>query len=1201
MSDPAAIPDMTKLSDAELDAIIASGEPKTAPDPAPSPLPTSIPPLQAEGPPDMSQYSDAQLNAIIASGQLPRQDPVATNEDVLKGMLPSEMDHMIAHPETADQIVANTNRYVQQMAQGVNPLQTGDYGLWQYQRRAQATPGFWASVGAGVKGVVVGAAASAEQADEIVMRGVSGDATGAAQQTDDLALTSGAKALSFNNSLVRNWSVGVQKLATRIQSIGEDQQTKDYLENQYERSLFDAQTKNYQDDQTASTISQHAVDAVQALAPQLVQKPLTSLANADLGHTDVDQDAASFLSTIPVMATEAAIARSASVLSASTSAAQAGVAATAVRAATDALGEARTVHATAQTALTAAITNAGKEGGQATLQEALEYAKTAAGDVATREAAVADLGTKAAQAAADATAQAGKVGAVRQAVGGAVSKLGAAASATGKGIDWVTSLPNSWAARMAPDSPAIQKMISRTIEGAALGGIGYFAGGEKEAIGGLVAGAGGAEAVSYVLKTGGADAGRLGTLFSAGQATLPFWKNVRMAEGVSGFTKQAGAFMDSSVISPVTGAAVRILPAAAAGALKAGAFGAGLGVLSNPDDPLSGAGAGAGSGATVGAAMGAFGQWRSYADPMQIAAERAGQLRVYQDTLSARPDEQKIFSQLPGPTQESIANYLAARPDLKVRYVNDPAMEPGNYDRVALPDEITVNLAAKSPLDAIVGHEVGHFAENHELGDAVNRQLLGDANAGRLGDYTARDPVTNEPVVVVAKDGSKSYTPNAAFQAISDSYSNSIRATAQARGWSDEKLNATLAQTKNPSYVASEIFAEQHLRYLQSPQYRDDLQGTQSANDFILNHAFLKSTLGALGMKFDGAGAIQSPILGSVQPSGAVENMIRDYTRRQATGKSGNLEFAGGDTVVDQQALTKGSGYVEKYFDATGDILRDAKGNPIYDGATGRAVLAPRGTVEADARKGGIIIRQELDRLAASGVPQDPNAVQKRTTVNGRVTYAGRYLPDSVVDAIEASGHYNATQATNIRQINAELKAGLGKEWSSFYQASTRKGAGNTGRSLAGRWRTDLGYGWQVSDANNLLLQSASLEGLQNNAALAVGKGSAGLWNNQLGDVLKDAHQYLSNLASGVPGETGLASSQTVALEKKNFLNNLLGIRIKAHGDVNPLFETTNEPKGVLTSLRIDRMNRLNPVSGRNVPFSADSYQRAAKNLTPDR
>jgi hypothetical protein len=1144
----------------------------------------------------MSNLTDAQLDAVIAKGVMPQQAPVATDSDVMKGLLPSEQDRMISDPAFASTALQNTQRYLEQTAQGVNPLATGDYGLWQYQRRAQETPGFWASVGAGVKGVVTGAAATAEQADEIAIKAGSGNATDAAQQTDDLALTAGAKALSFNNSLVRNWSIGVQKLATKIQSVGEDQQTKDYLENQYERSLFEAQTKNYQDDQTASTISQHAVDAVQALAPQLAQKPLAALADADVGHTDVDQDAASFLSTVPQMMTEAAIAKGASVLSASTSAAQAGVAATAYRAAVDALGEARTVHATAQTALTAAISNAAKVGGDG-LQDALNYAKSAAADVAKREGAVADLSTKAAQAATDATTQAGKVGAVRQAAGSVLGTLGTAAAKTGQLIDKVTSLPDSFASKFAPESDVVQKYVAGTVRAAAASALGYAVGGDEGFVGGVIAGAGGLGLVSKLIQGGGADAIRLGDIFSAGQATLPFWRNVRMAEGISGFSKQAATYMDNSVIS----AASRVIPAATEGAVKAGAFGAGLGILTNPDDPLSGAGAGLGSGATVGAAMGAFGQWRSYADPMQIAAERAGQLRVYNDTLAARPGEQKIFNQLPTQTQEGIANYLAARPDLKVRYVNDPGLEPGNYDSVALPDEVTVNLAAKDPLQDIVGHEIGHFIANHALGDAVNRQLLGDANAGIPGDYTARDPVTNEPVVVTAPDGSKTYQPNDAFQAISDNYAQSIRNTALARGWSEEKLNATLAQTKDPSYIASEIFAEQHLKYLQSPQYRDDLQGTQSANDFILNHAFLKNTLGALGVTFDTAGTIHSPILGSFQPSGAVDNMIRDYTQRQATGKSGSLDFAGGDTTVDEQSLTKGTGYAERYFDATGDILRDPQGNPIYDGNTGRAVLAPKGAADADARKGAVIIREALDKLAASGVAQDPNAVQKRTTVDGRTTYAGRFLPDSVIEAIAKSGHYNSIQTDNIRQINGEMKAGLGKEWNSFYQAATRKGAGGTARSLAGRWRTDLGYGWQVSDANNLLLQSVSLEGLQNNAAQAVRKGTAGLWNNNLGELLEDTHQYLGNLASGVPGETGLAQSPTAALEKKNFIQNLLGIRIKAHGDVNPLYETTNAPKTVLTSLRVDRMNRVSPISGRNVPFSTDSYQRAAKNLTPDR
>ena len=49
--------------------------------------------------------------------------------------------------------------------------------------------------------------------------------------------------------------------------------------------------------------------------------------------------------------------------------------------------------------------------------------------------------------------------------------------------------------------------------------------------------------------------------------------------------------------------------------------------------------------------------------------------------------------------QESIATTLAAKPDLKINYIDDPSRPPGDYDARALPDRPTIDEAQDLALD----------------------------------------------------------------------------------------------------------------------------------------------------------------------------------------------------------------------------------------------------------------------------------------------------------------------------------------------------------------------------------------------------------------------------------------------------------------------------------------------------------------------
>ncbi len=1129
---------------------------------------------------DFSKISDADLLKSIHEGlavTLPKDTPAPSHpeapafsfDDVMKGMARTEVTRASSDTAFAQTVFDRHADFSRRTAAGENPVDpdtAGDFGLWQWQQRVADKPGFWSTVAQ-----VVGETGKSfvELGKELPMIAAAGQGNPIAQRSAaDLAAVSGAKAVAMNNLLVRGVAGWGERFLNGAKKLFGDltPEQRDALDEQYQRHAFEAARTNAAEADTAKNFHRHAANLIEGLA------------KVGVGQSEVNQSAADLLSMVPQMVAEGGVSIALSRAGVST-------AVGAFSSAAEKLALKRTELAAARTALDGAVATAGTAGSGEVIADALTHVKTLEADISGRASKMAELANKA-EAESVALTEPGRA---RAAVAGVISGAGKAASWAGGKLERLQNLPDELAARIAPESEQAQKLIATSTRSLAAGAAGYAVDDERGgAVGGLL-GLGAGRVVSRGLQAGGTDVARLGELYSHGEATLPFFRRVRMARDTSGLTKQAAAFLDNSTIA----AGVHLAAGAAKGAAGAGALGAGLGAVMSPDDVATGVASGLGSGAIFGLGVGGLAQWRTYADAGQVRIERAGQLRTYKDLLAARPDEARIFEKLPANQQEHIAHYLAALPDLKVNYIDDASRPPGQYDPRALPDEITVNVASKDPLRDIAGHEIAHFVAEHELGDFITKRAIGDADAGIPGDYTARDANWN-PVREVTADGKVgAYKVNAEFAALAQRYVDALKKTAETRNWPQARTDEAVARVSDPAYVAHEVFAEQFLNYLNSDSYVRDLKGHHSVSDVVNNTPFLKQALGRLGVVFGAGGEVHSSLLGTFSKSKTFDGLMREYTRKQAQARLGDTEFTGGDTKVDESALTKATGYAERYFDASGELARDPAGNAIY-GPDGKATLRSARAAAADSREATKVATAALDALAKAGTAQDPGTVQRRTTVDGRTVYSGRYLPDEAVAAIEASGRFNPTQLDNLKQINGELKTGLGREWNHFYQAATKKDGGSRYRSLAGRWRTDLGYGFLISAQDNILVQSVSLEVLAENAARSVAKGEAKLWNNSVGELLKDSRTYLENLAGNKPGETGLS------VDKKNFLNNLLGLRVKAHGDVNPLFEVTNRPKTVVTSLRLDRMNRVSPVSERNVPFSTASYQRAAKNLRPD-
>jgi hypothetical protein len=1129
-------------------------------------------------PPPLNSISDEELMRSInqdlkalETGQPGTQEPQAPElkfDDVLKGLRKSEVDRAGSDPVFAQKMLERHQEFQTRTAAGENPMDPnnpGDFELYRWQEATKPKgqgPGVADLIGAGIVSTAKGIFQLGVEGIKSIALGSSPDPyfkMRASREDIDLATVGAAKELAMNNSIVRSVGSLVHKGYTSARKLFANDSQRELLGELSARHSFDAQRTNVADYQTAEKMHQN----ISLLVPSLA---------GIVGTTEVNQAAADIIGEIPETLVEGGVALIAS-------RGRRAIATGAMRQAVTKLADVRDDLA-AKLAVRDTLSAAGDAAQAGALKAVNSEIAEATADVAVREQAIQKLTQEAQKEFDDLT----KVATSRVAAGKTLGTAGKAIEKVGGLAEKLEKLPRHLAEKIAPNSPELHGAIERGLMATAATGVGYAVG-DKEgaAVGGLLGAVGSPKMISRL----GRDVRRVGEVFEMGQAVLPFWRNVQKARDVSGFLRGASSFLDNSTISSLSQFTGGIARGAAAG----GAVGAAFGALQNPEDPLSAAAQGFGSGLVYGGSVGMLGQWRQYANSGQMMRERAAQTRVYKDLLQARPDELKVYEKLPVGQQEQIALYMAAHPDVRVNYVNDPHLPPGNYDALARPDVVTVNLASNDPLTDIVGHEIAHYTENHELGDSVVKRALGDPEAGIPGDFTARDPETGAPLY---EGGDlKKFKVNEEFMRLQQAYLDRLDATGKARGWTDQEITAAKQSAMDPEYIAREIWAEQHLAYLQSEKYVSDLKGHYDVPDWVMNHAFLKNALGKLGVAFKPDGEIiESTILGDYKKSETFNGLMREYYRRRAAARSGDIEFIGGETKIDEAKLTKETGYVERYFDASGEIARDKDGAPLYD-PKGNVILRARRDAEADAKVVGKALVAHLDG-EVKGDNVDPNVVQKRTTADGRTVYAGRYLSDAAIEAIGNTQRFNAVQMENLRQLNAELKAGYGREWTSFYQAATRKGSGSQYRSLSGRWRTDLVYGFQVTSDNNIVAQSVSLEVLAKNAAEAVGRGVATPWNNELGPLLGDVRTYLDNLTSGKPGDTGLGA------EKKNFINNLLGIRVKSEGDVNPWFEVSKAPKTILTSLRLDRMNRLSPVAERNVPFSSESYRRAAQNLRPD-
>ncbi|MFZ9725651.1 MAG: hypothetical protein ACO3EH_00460 [Ilumatobacteraceae bacterium] len=684
----------------------------------------------------------------------------------------------------------------------------------------------------------------------------------------------------------------------------------------------------------------------------------------------------------------------------------------------------------------------------------------------------------------------------------------------------------------------------------------------------------------------------VGRTMAENGSTIPYFRRLRQAQDASKLTRAAAALIDNTNVAWAADKGMDLAQAAAAGAPMSGGFGY---VASGGD--LLAAAESAGAGAGFGIGGGAYGQWRSYTDPRYRYDELLANRRQFRDMLSTREvngDSQiKIFDQLQAGEQLALASYAQGKPDVAFRFINDPSPgESGYYDRYN--NVVVVNTGSKTPIEDTFRHEIAHYIERHGLEAQVREMYLGDAEKGVIGQYTEIDKLGN-PVFVESTDseGKKTYTykVNAEGERLKKEYETAI-----------QKRNPTFVMSDQ--YFSSEVFAEQYADYVFRGGLRRDLSRNTFDNivDSLAAKPMLKGFMGSIGLLFDrNDNVVGTNVFTGLKSNEEVRKLISKFTSDVGKGRKIEITGEAEDHVFNETEL-RDPNIATKWLQGGGTMRFGPDGKPVYN-ANGTPQFLTEKEAEAIQADFANTLIAEIERHVASN-PDDADLLQRReiTDINGKksVVYTGRRIPIPVIDALDAQKRFNPHQIAHLRAMAASVeKHGLGAMIAHFYHAASRKLGGKAYKTVAGRWRRDGVVGFQITKDGNVVINSVSWEQLAENAKKAARTKQAREVYATSGvpidaAITADVKQYLTNLIAGKPG------AEVIGEERRNFVNNLLGIRMASNADVNPLFDTTASPKTILTNLRLDRMNRVAPLDSVEYAWGPQQYRQAKNNMRPE-
>jgi hypothetical protein len=649
----------------------------------------------------------------------------------------------------------------------------------------------------------------------------------------------------------------------------------------------------------------------------------------------------------------------------------------------------------------------------------------------------------------------------------------------------------------------------------------------------------------------------MGKELLAGESSLPFFRRVSQELGSDTVSGKISSWLDTPAIYALGDVAK------AGGSVVKGAIpGAILGGMSNPLNPVQSSIQGAAFGGIYGLAGAGMGQWRKFNDPAESLRASYGDLsRFKQNKLL--PSQQSDFGQLSLPDQIKLSQISAAHPDVGINFYNKPGGESGFHevDYATGKSVANINTSGQNPLAPMLAHEVQHYMARSGQFQQVYDAVLGNADTGKVGAYTALDP-KGDPIK--GSNGQYQLTPE--FADLKQGYTDKLAGLGKNPNISDQEF-------------AQELYAEHGVDYLMSGSHLS----TGAFKPELWTSSAAQELLGKLGYTFNRSGQVIGTGLfsGKLGQNDTLSNIVKGYYKLK-NGWKVNPNDVKGPGMVTKAEVQSDPTILAKKLRGSAAINVDDKGN-----ITG---LKSNGQRDQEARALSTFIHDSLSKespqwLQQNGINFNPESQ----------AYEARSLPEQILN--DALDHVNATP--HYRDLVHSINRGLadpnqqgGILGFGYYKAT------NFGRygSFPFENREAVPYQMQVLKNDNLLTKTADMSQILKNYSMIRDRPDIkGTWTN-ISSFARDVDQYFTNLSKGDPG-----ASNGLGEAKRDKINMLLGLKSnKLNQANNPLSGTgAAKDKPFIKSFRLDRMANVN-WQGSIQPFKTQAdYDLANRNYNP--
>ena len=649
-------------------------------------------------------------------------------------------------------------------------------------------------------------------------------------------------------------------------------------------------------------------------------------------------------------------------------------------------------------------------------------------------------------------------------------------------------------------------------------------------------------------------------------------------------------FLNTSKLGRNIEQAGRIAQGVGTGGAVGGAFGfAASGGGDMEEAFYGGVGAGGAIGAFGGAAA-SIGRLRGFRSPAEVTQARYGDYLFFKDNLL--PSGQKeAFEALPRETQIAYASSQLSYPDVQFNFTrNGKNSDSGSQYVIDGQSTIDVNTDSPRAIEPLLAHEITHHLDRVGGVLPFNDYLIGNALTETPGIYSAKDKDGN-----YIKEGEANnpnnplrYKPNEKFERRRQEYG-------EKRGLTEQQIKDAMTD----EITVREIVAEHGTDFFLNDQrrYRDLHEGPIGAiirglveSPILNNSTFLRNFIGKLGGTFREDGHLLSPnaLFSKMERIPGVTELIRKYNRQieglspEQRGKKFPIQDDKQIIKVTGAQLSKNPELVDLIRGGT--ILKiDENGKVVADLAMTAREANKYNREFSEALRNSIQKKDQEEGLPEGHVKETQDAA-------GKTTISGRFLSDSVLDTLEASGNWNKEQIATLRKLNNSMSYNKsGNEFLIHYFKASSKRTGRRYVNASVESMVEVPYGIEITKKGNIIIRTVSVDQLVKNVDKLVKQQKAEvsrLYGPDLDAattaIIRDIDIYHKNHANNQPGQTGLDSNPQIAEAKKNLINSAFGRTRKEQLDTNPWLGSLGkkEPRPVYRSRRIERIGKVDQLSG---------------------